>query len=125
MKFIIKIFLMSISSYFLPLYLPWWSISIGAGIVCFLIRGSNFNSFNGGFIAGGLIWFYLSFTIDHITHSILSTKIATLLNLPESIWLIYASTLIGALITGFGALTGGLLRSILSSKKPSRNNYTS
>ena len=125
MKFIAKIFLISISCYFLPLYLPWWIISVGAGVVCFLIRGSNFNSFNGGFIAGGLVCFYLSFTIDHITHSILSTKIAILLNLNESIWLIYASTLIGALVTGFGALTGGLLRSIFSSKNTSRNNYVS
>ena len=125
MKFIIKIFLMSISSYLLPLYLPWWSIAIGAGLASFLILESNFNNFLGGFIAGGLVWFYLSFTIDHTTNSILSAKIAILLNLNESIWLIYASALIGALVTGFGALTGGLMRSILSPIKMSQNEYIS
>ena len=125
MKFIIKIFLMSISSYFLPLYFPWWSIAIGAGLASFLIRESNFNNFLGGFIAGGLVWFYLSFTIDHTTNSILSAKIATLLNLNESIWLIYSSALIGALVTGFGSLTGGLMRSVLSPIKMSRNDYIS
>ncbi|MBT5507558.1 MAG: hypothetical protein HOK17_10535, partial [Flammeovirgaceae bacterium] len=90
-----------------------------------LIRGSNFNSFNGGVIAGGLVWFYLSFTIDNSTNSILSEKIALLMNLTDSIWLIYASTLIGALVTGFGSLTGSLLGSILSPKKMSRNEYVS
>ena len=125
MKFILKIFLMGISSYLLPFYFPWWSIALGAGLVSLIIRGRNFNSFNAGFIAGGLVWFYLSFTIDNSTNSLLSEKIALLMNLTESIWLIYASTLIGALVAGFGALTGGLMGSIISPKKMSRNEYVS
>ena len=125
MKFIIKIFLMGILSYLLPFYFSWWSIAVGAGLISLLIRGSNFNSFNGGVIAGGLVWFYLSFTIDNATNSILSEKIALLMNLTDSIWLIYASTLIGALVTGLGSLTGSLLGSILSPKKMSRNEYVS
>jgi len=125
MKFIIKIFLMGILSYLLPFYFAWWTIALGAGLISLLIRGSNFNSFNGGVIAGGLVWFYLSFTIDSATNSILSEKIALLINLTDSIWLIYASTLIGALVTGFGSLTGSLLGSILSPKKMSRNEYVS
>ena len=125
MKFIIKIFLMGILSYLLPFYFAWWTIALGAGLISLLIRGSNFNSFNGGVIAGGLVWFYLSFTIDNSTNSILSEKIALLMNLTDSIWLIYASTLIGALVTGLGSLTGSLLRSILSPKKMSRNEYVS
>lgn len=125
MKFIIKIFLIGILSYLLPFYFAWWTIALGAGLISLLIRGSNFNSFNGGVIAGGLVWFYLSFTIDSATNSILSEKIALLINLTDSIWLIYASTLIGALVTGFGSLTGSLLGSILSPKKMSRNEYVS
>ena len=125
MKFIIKIFLMGISSYLLPFYFPWWSIAMGAGLISLVIRGSNFNSFNAGFIGGGLVWFYLTFTIDNTTNSILSEKIALLMNLTDSIWLIYASTLIGGLVAGFGSLTGGFMRSILTPEKMSRNEYIS
>ena len=47
------------------------------------------------------------------------------MNLTDSIWLIYASTLIGGLMAGFGSLTGGFMRSILTPEKMSRNEYIS
>ncbi|NQW28147.1 MAG: hypothetical protein HQ474_09575 [Flammeovirgaceae bacterium] len=125
MKFIFKIVLIALFSYLLPFYLPWWSISISAGIICFLIPQRSFDSFNSAIIGSGLTWLTMTYQIDQNTNSFLSTKIASLMSLSDPIILIYLTGIIGALIAGFGALTGNTLRVLITKNKKSNSVYIS
>lgn len=107
MKFFIQVIATIVVCVLLQLFLPWWSIAIGAfGVACFS-SNKSFISFLAGFVAIGLLWSVFAFYLDIKTDSILTTKINELLPLNAFI----LTALIGALVGGFAALTGALLKS--------------
>jgi len=111
MKFIISFILTILLSFALCLFLPWWSIAIAAFIVAALIPQKPGRSFVTGFIALFLLWGGLSFWISNNNDHILAHKVSQLiLQMDNPIMLILATALIGALVSGFAALTGSYLR---------------
>jgi hypothetical protein len=73
-------------------------------------------AFLSGFLGIFLLWAGLAWWIDMKNEGILSKKIAELLPLGgSSLLLILVTAFIGALVGGFGAMTGSFLR---SSNKP-------
>ena len=111
MKFIISFILTILLSFALCLFLPWWSIAIAAFIVAALIPQKPGRSFVTGFIALFLLWGGLSFWISNNNDHILEHKVSQLiLQMDNPIMLILATALIGALVSGFAALTGSYLR---------------
>jgi hypothetical protein len=93
--------------YFLPL--PWWSPVIVAIIVGVQLRLSAFSSFAAGFLAGGLLWFGHAYFINSGNGGLLLGKISALLQMSTTVlWL--AVFVLGALLSGFGAMTGSLFR---------------
>lgn len=117
MKFIIRLLLLILICYFVPIYAPWWSIFIGAFLVGFLIPGNGFIVFNAGFLGGGIVWLAMAFFIDYQTDSILSDKLIEMFPVDDTTYLVIAAGLIGAFCTGFGALTGNSFRQIFIRKK--------
>lgn len=111
MKFILSIILIIAFSfglmYFLPL--PWWSPAIVAALVGVQLRLSAFSSFLAGFLAGGLLWFGHASLINSANDGLLLGKISAVLKMSTTI-LWGAVFVLGALLSGFGAMTGSLFR---------------
>ena len=115
MKFIACILLTGLLGFVCGLYLPWWTIAVAAFIVAVLIVQSPGWAFLSGAMGIFLLWGALSLIIDAANNSLLSSKVAFILPLNGSVFLlilITAST--GSLVGGFGALSGSLFRRIRS-----------
>jgi len=111
MKFFVSLLLTALLSFAAGLYLPWWSIAIAAFIVAALIPQSAVKSFLTGFTALFLLWGALSFWISNNNEHLLAHKVSMVLLKMDNPWvLIFATAIIGALVAGFGALSGSFLR---------------
>ena len=111
MKFFASLILTALLSFAACLYLPWWSIAIAAFIVAALIPQGAVKSFLTGFTALFLLWGGLSFWISNNNEHLLAHKVSMVLLKMDNPWvLIFATAIIGALVAGFGALSGSFLR---------------
>ena len=87
-----------------------------AAVIGYLVAGNNFNVFNSGFLAGGIVWLGLSFKLDMETNSIMTNKMVELMPVNDSITLLLISGIIGAFIVAFAAATGSSFRNIYKKK---------
>ena len=111
MKFLTTIVLIGLLSFILSLYLPWWSIAIAAFGIELVLNLRPAKAFLAAFCGLFLLWGSLSWWIDTENHSILSKKIAILLPLGGSVFLLILMTaLIGGLVAGLAALSASFLR---------------
>lgn len=111
MRFLAATVLILLFSFIAGLFLPWWSIAIVAFLIALIIPQSIGKSFLAGFIGVFLLWGILALWIDVKNDSVLSMKIAQLFSLGSaSFVLIPVTALIGALVAGFAAMSGGSLR---------------
>ena len=93
------------------LYLPWWSIAIVCFIVAALIPQRPGIAFLCGFLSLFILWAGLSFWISNNNAHVLAHKISVvILKKDDPNLLIIVTGLIGAIVGGFAALTGSLLR---------------
>jgi hypothetical protein len=109
MKLFVSTLLTALLSFITGIYLPWWSIAIVAFLVALLIHQPIWRSFLSGFIGIFLLWLVLTTWIDISNNSILSTRIAQLFSLGSSFILIIITSLVGAIIGGFAAMSGSSL----------------
>lgn len=111
MKFIIALLLTALLGFAAPLYLPWWSFAATSAIVALAIHQKAWKAFVTGFAGIFILWGVLAVSIDVKNEHLLSQKVANILPLQGSyIALIVITALVGALISGFAALTGSLVR---------------
>ena len=111
MKILVAIVLTALLAFIAGLQLPWWSIAIAAFIVSVIINQRSGIAFLSGFLGIFVLWAGLAWWIDMSNQGVLSGKIALLLPLGgNSVLLILVTAFIGALVGGFGALTGSYLR---------------
>lgn len=111
MKFIISSILIIFFSFLGCLFFPWWIIAIVAFIISILIYQEHFVSFICGFISLFLLWGFLSFWISLENAHILAHRVSLLIFKTDSPFLlIFVTAFIGALVAGFGALTGSYVR---------------
>ncbi len=101
MKIFISILLIALLGFVSGIFLPWWGIALAAFLVSALIPQRPCIAFLSGFVAIFLLWGALAWSIDTGNGSILSVKIAQILPLGGSPYLLIAVTaLIGALVNG-------------------------
>ena len=118
-KYIVSIALTGLLSFICGLYLPWWSIALAAFLVGLLIPQKPFMSYLAAFLGVFLLWEFLAWWIDYKNNSILSQKIAQLMQIGGSTGLlILLTSLVGALVAGFAALTGCYLRRVMAKAPP-------
>lgn len=111
MKFVVSILLIALLSVAACLYLPWWTVAIVAFIVAAIIPQKPIKSFFAGFISLLLLWGCLSLFLSSNNNHLLAHKMSVLiLKMDNPMLLIAVTALIGALVAGFGALTGSFVR---------------
>jgi hypothetical protein len=111
MKFAVAILLTALLSFVGCLWLPWWGIAIAAFIVSLIIPQQRWDSFLAGSLGIFFLWGILSWWIDFKNTGILSQKIAQVLPMGGSSYLLILFTaFIGGLVGGFAALTASYLR---------------
>ena len=113
MKFFNSVLLTALLSFIAGIYISyWWFFAVVAFLVALLIHQRGFKAFFAGFLALFILWFLLSFWMDFVNEGVLSVRIATLLPLGGSKWLLMIVTaFVGGLVAGFAALSGSYLRS--------------
>jgi hypothetical protein len=110
-KYIVSILLTALLAFVSGLYLPWWGIALAAFLVGVVIPQRPFMSFLAAFLGVFLLWELLAWWIDNRNNSILSQKIAQLLQLGNSTGLLILFTsLVGALVAGCAALAASYVR---------------
>jgi hypothetical protein len=112
MKLIVAIVLTALLAFAGGLWFDWWIVVIAAFLIATLVHQRAGKAFLSGFLGVFLLWGGLAWWIDMKNNSILSKKIAEILPLgghPSLIILLSAFT--GALVAGFGAMSGSYLRS--------------
>jgi len=113
MKFFNSVLLTALLSFIAGIYISyWWFFAVIAFLVALLIHQRGFKAFFAGFLALFILWFVLAFWMDLANEGVLSVKIASLLPLGGSKWLLMIVTaFVGGLVAGFAALSGSYLRS--------------
>jgi hypothetical protein len=113
MKFLIATILTALLSFIAGIYIPlWWFFAVVALLVALLIHQKAGNAFFAGFLGLFILWFILAFWMDNANDGVLSVKIASLLPLGGSKWILMIFTAVtGGLVAGFAALSGSYLRS--------------
>ena len=95
----------------------WWFFAIVALTVAVLIHQRAGKAFFSGFLGLFFLWFILAFWIDQANNSVLSVRIASVLPLGGSKWLlIFITAIVGGLVAGLSALSGSYLRASGSKK---------
>lgn len=118
MRFLAATLLILLLSFIAGLFLPWWSIAIVAFLIALLIPQTIGKSFLSGFLGVFLLWGILALWIDVKNESLLSGKIAQLFSLGNAgFLLILISAVIGALVAGFAAMSGGSLRPLRKKRR--------
>jgi len=109
MKFVLHLIAVLLLSWVLQLFLPWWTMAIGAFATGLFFRQSGFQSFLAGLLGVGLLWFAMAWYIDSSTHSILSSKVAMIFPVGTPILLMLVTALIGGLVGGLASMSGGVI----------------
>jgi len=121
MNFIIRILIIGILSYYLPVLFPWWSILVITFFNGLIYSENYFSQFLSGFIGVGTAWIFLLLSIDTSSNSILSSKIIDLLNISSVNYLIIYTSVIGGFVGGIGSILGKSLRDIIFKEKKKRD----
>lgn len=112
-KFITALLLTALLAYTAFLYsniIPWWGFSIGAFVVGLVVPQRAWVSWLSGFSGLFICWAVLAWNMDKENAGLLSAKMAMILPLGgSSILLVFITAFIGALISGFAALSGAFL----------------
>lgn len=91
--------------------LPWWSFAITSLVVAVSVHQKPGKAFLSGFLGLFLLWAGMAFLKDSANNHILSTKVAQILPLGGSYFvLILVTGIVGGLVSGLAALTGSYLR---------------
>ncbi len=112
MKLIIAIILTALLAFIGGIYMQWWSLAIAAFIIALLIPQKAGKAFLSGFLGVFLLWAILAWWINMQNEGILAKKIATILPLGGSPFLlILVTAIVGGIVAGCAALCGSYLRS--------------
>jgi hypothetical protein len=106
MKFVIQVVSISLTAFLLELFLPWWSIAIGA-----FLGGMVFDTkanFGAGFLGIALLWLITAFVIELSAAAPLTEKVASIFMVNKPL-LFLVTCIIGGLVGGFAAMAGGAL----------------
>ena len=112
----ILFFLIAVFSFLLQLFLPWWSMTIAAFVISFLLGKKLWTVFFSAFLACGIVWLLMAVYIHFTKGDIMTSRIAELLSLSSSVMLYVGAFLTAGIVGGIAALAGFFLKEILKTK---------
>lgn len=112
MRFLLLFVLSGLTAFLLGPILPYWGLMFFIAILAALVGGTGVSAFFSAGLAIGIVWLLVVLRITIKTGSDLPEKIGQLMNIENSFMLLLATSLIGFLIGGFGALTGNRFRKL-------------
>ncbi len=112
MHFLKQTLLILLLCFLVQTWLPWWTLIFPCFVISFLAGRSGGVSFLAGFLAVGLLWLGMSFYIDWVSASLLSSKIAQLFPGKSVMMLRVFTALVGGLTGGFASLSGYSLKAL-------------
>lgn len=117
MKFLFKAILIALLVYIGELYLPWWSIAMAAFLGGLFIKTKGITAIFAGLFGVGIVWLWIAMRIDIETQSILTNKMAQLVNTDNKYLVIAATALLGGIVGGLSAWTGHNFRKLFENRK--------
>ncbi|MES2647869.1 MAG: hypothetical protein V4717_13390 [Bacteroidota bacterium] len=110
---LVLVMLLAYTAFLFSNILPWWAFTPVVLLVGIVVPQRPWLSWLTGFIGVLFCWGLLVFTMSSDNGHLLATKMATVLPLKGSYYLLmFISAFIGAVIGGFSSLTGTYLRRI-------------
>lgn len=125
MKFIIKILLIGLLTFFGLKYLPWWVVSVIPFTINLVVKTKGSQSFFSSFFAVSIVWFVMSFLLYNQGAEEFTGKLAGIFFLPQNglLFLIIISVLMG-LIAALSGYSGNALRNIfIKPKSKNKSKY--
>ena len=123
MKFVIKLLLIGITTFFLLKFTPWWVIVVVPFLINMVIKTKGSGAFFTSFLGILLAWIVASYNLYSNGAEIFTSKMARLFSLPVNgiIFLLITSTLMG-LVGALSGFTGNALRNIIIKPKDKNKN---
>ncbi len=125
MKFIIKLLLIGVGSFFALQIFPWWTIIVIPFAVNLFVKTKGSGAFLTSFLGIFLAWFIASYTLYSAGAEAFSTKMARVFSLPVSgLLFIMITSAIMALVGALAGFTGNAFRNIfVKPKDRSKSKY--
>jgi hypothetical protein len=108
MKFLIQLLAIIAFAYILELFLPWYYIAVAAFVMGYALKSKA--NFLAGFVAIGILWTTKAWLMDSAGSTDLTERVASIFTLPTKGLLFLLTGIIGALVGGFAAWSGSLLK---------------
>ena len=102
--------LILVTAFLLNLFLPWWSITLPGLFFGWWFNKKAGTSFVFGFLALFLLWGGQALYIHFANDSILSARIAEMLQLGSPLLVVLITGVLGGLVSGIATVTGSLIQ---------------
>lgn len=102
-----------ILTWFLNLFLPWWSAVLPAIVIGMWLLDGAFKAFFTGLAAGGSAWLIQALYVHIANDGILTGRIAEVMQVGSPLLVLLFTFIIGGLVGGTGTLAGFHLSSVL------------
>lgn len=109
MRFIITIALTGCVAWALGQWLPYWSLSLAAMLVGFMVRPGGWKGFVAGLLAGLLLWGGMALSADLANDHILATRVGRFFSV-NAMGMVAITAALGGLLAGLGVLLGDRIR---------------
>lgn len=115
MKFLLAVISTALLAYAGGIFLPWWSVALAGFISGIWLLQKPGMSFLSAFSAVFLLWGCFALFCSQMNDDILATRFAQLiLKSNNPLLLVIMTGIIGGLVSGLGALSGSLGRTLLA-----------
>jgi hypothetical protein len=109
MRFFLAFILTMALAWLLGLWLPYWSLSLAAMLIGFLVQPGAWKALFAGLLAGVLLWGGLAYSADAANTQILATRVGALFG-TSAAGMVGITAVLGALLAGLGTLLGDRIR---------------
>jgi hypothetical protein len=100
-------------------WLGWWEwdFALIAFLVAFAVNDGFLKSNLAAFIAIGGVWFFMANSLNAANESLLANTVSNIMKVSSSSQLMMITSLVGALVGGFSAMTGSFARDAFLPKR--------
>jgi len=107
MKFVIQFIAIALAAFILELFMPWWCIAIAALAGGYALKSKA--NFLAGLLGISLLWLIKAWMLDAAASAPLTERVAAIFSLSKPL-LLLVTALLGGLVGGFAAMSGGALK---------------